>query len=104
MKRVAGTLGALLVAATLAVASPSTALGATGTFDYTDSAGHPGALHDPASHTCIEIPGGKAVKARNLTNSTATIFDGGDCEGNHTVLPPGRSAPPAAPVMSVIFT
>ncbi|MFJ6011813.1 hypothetical protein [Streptomyces sp. NPDC092952] len=109
---VAAALGALA----LIVAVPASASAATGDFTYVYS-GHdgslrPGYLVDPPSRMCITLPevadpasSLPATTPLNLTGSTATVFTGPDCEGDHFSLRPhGGYASSRLKLRSVVFS
>ncbi|MEV7866071.1 hypothetical protein AB0P17_08195 [Streptomyces sp. NPDC088124] len=112
--RLRTTLAAAVGALTLLVALPGQASAAEGTFSYvyTDIAGEPrpGELVDPESRVCITIPqaAGEYVppahSPRNRTNSTATVFTGPECDGDHYSLRPGGSASERLKLRSVVFS
>lgn len=102
----------------LAVALPGSAHAAAGEFRYTyydDANRTPGVLIDPDSRTCVTLPEvadpdttEPAFAPENLTDSTATMFTGPDCDGDYYSSPaagpatasssaPSCSAEPPAP-------
>ncbi|WP_326691516.1 MULTISPECIES: hypothetical protein [unclassified Streptomyces] len=89
---VAAGLGAVALA--LSVAAPAGA--ATGEFSYTyETPGGPqrAILADPPSRECVTLPGvaewtPPAHSPRNHTDSTAVVFTGPDCTGDHFSLRP----------------
>ncbi|MFE4058472.1 hypothetical protein ACFXP3_19640 [Streptomyces sp. NPDC059096] len=112
--RLRTTLAAALGAVALLVALPGPASAAEGTFSYvyTDIAGEPrlGVLVNPESRECITIPeaAGEYVppahSPRNRTGSSATVFTGPDCDGEHYTLRPGGSASARLKLRSVVFS
>nr|WSZ95394.1 hypothetical protein OH820_06770 [Streptomyces sp. NBC_00857] len=119
--RLRSTLAAVVGAVALLVsvpgsssASSSASSAAVGEFHYvyTDIAGHPqpGKLVNPPSRRCITIPeaAGEYVppahSPRNLTKSTATVFTGLRCDGEHYTLDPGKSASSRLKLRSVVFS
>lgn len=115
--RLRSTLAAALGAVALLVSLPGSASAssaAVGEFHYvyTDIAGHPqpGKLVNPPSRRCITIPeaAGEYVppahSPRNATKSTATVFTGPRCDGDHYTLDPGKSASSRLKLRSVVFS
>ncbi|GAB2953994.1 MULTISPECIES: hypothetical protein [unclassified Streptomyces] len=108
---VAAALGALLLSAFLP-ASPAAA--ADGEFRYTyvglNGLALQGALTDPESGQCINIPetDGSLLPAfapRNFTNATATVFLDADCNGDtFYVMNPGRVLGERLRLRSVVFS
>nr|PPQ62663.1 hypothetical protein C5F59_36010 [Streptomyces sp. QL37] len=94
---------------------PNSASAATGQFRYTyeTDEGYEavGFLNAPASRQCINLPGAgsdglpPAYAPKNLTDATATVFLGADCEGGvHYTLRPGGGASERLKVRSVVFS
>ncbi|WP_405999168.1 hypothetical protein [Streptomyces sp. NBC_00829] len=105
---------AALCALTMLLAAPGSAAAADGEFVYAyeDIGGNPhlGYLFDPPSGECITLPEvaseyvTPAHSPTNLTDATATVFTGVDCEGDHYVLRPfGGHAGTRLKLRSVVF-
>ncbi|MFF3015353.1 hypothetical protein [Streptomyces sp. NPDC057939] len=104
-------LAATALALTLALTNATPSSAAVGEFEYTsvDLNGiqiqH--TLFDPDNGECIALEGTlnlPALRARNRTTSTATVYQTADCEGNTWELRPivGRS-PLLARFRAVVF-
>ncbi|MFJ8884935.1 hypothetical protein ACIRJR_16210 [Streptomyces sp. NPDC102402] len=104
-------LGALALVVTL----PTSASAAEGQFRYTyeTDEGYEavGFLNDPPGGECISLPGADsdalppAYAPKNLTDATATVFLGADCEGDvYYTLRPGGGASERLKVRSVVFS
>ncbi|GAA2637285.1 hypothetical protein [Streptomyces axinellae] len=95
--RLRHTLATGLGAVALALSAAAPAGAATGEFSYTyDTPGgpRPALLVDPPSRECVTLPGladprlPAAHSPRNRTDSTAVVFTGPDCTGDHFSLRP----------------
>ncbi|WP_181770548.1 hypothetical protein [Amycolatopsis pittospori] len=104
----------LTSAAALFLTLPGTASASEGEFTYryfdADGEIQIGALIDPPSGECIEIPeiadwDVDAFRPRNDTDSRAVVFRGNDCDGDYFSLRPfgGRGSDRLA-LRSVIFS
>ncbi|WP_407287321.1 hypothetical protein [Streptomyces sp. BP-8] len=108
----ATALGALALALSLPASSAGAATG-TFTYVYEDLGGGPhlGVLPDPPSRECITLPEvapefvPPAHSPRNDTGSTATVFTGAHCDGDHfTLRPNGGHASERLKLRSVVFS
>ncbi|GAA1235332.1 hypothetical protein GCM10009665_26870 [Kitasatospora nipponensis] len=107
-------MAAALGALTLVLAIPGSASAATGDFlyQYKDKLGTvtPGALADPQSGVCLNLPellsdGEPAFSPSNFTDATATVFAEADCDGDtYYVMNPGKKLGSAPKLRSVIFS
>lgn len=109
---VAAAVGALALIVTV----PASASAATGDFTYVYSGAggslRAGYLLDPPSRMCITLPqvadpasSQPASTPLNLTDSTAVVFTGPDCEGDHFSLRPhGGNATSRLKLRSVVFS
>ncbi|MFE7579525.1 hypothetical protein ACFU5Z_32735 [Streptomyces sp. NPDC057521] len=108
-------VGAAAGAAVLLVAVPGSASAATGQFrySYTTEDGYEavGFLNNPESGRCVNldapasVPGTASRAPKNLTDATAIVFLGADCEGDtYYVLPPGKGASDRLLLRSVVFS
>ncbi|MET8753020.1 hypothetical protein ABZW32_23385 [Streptomyces sp. NPDC004667] len=111
--RIRTTLTAALGALALIVAVPGSASAALGEFSYryVNQLGVtvPGALLDPVSGECINVPellaDSDAHSPHNLTNSTATVFLDKDCDGDvYYTMAPGKRLGERLHFRSVIFS
>ncbi|MCX4731863.1 hypothetical protein [Streptomyces sp. NBC_01363] len=114
--RLRSTVAAALGALALIVAVPTSAGAATGDFTYTysglDGSPQVGFLVDPPSRVCITLPEvadpsstNPAHTPWNLTDSSATVFAGPDCEGPYfTLRPHGGHASERLKLRSVVFS
>ncbi|QHC26335.1 hypothetical protein [Streptomyces sp. GS7] len=111
-RALAAAAGSLILALALPAAS---AHAATGDFTYVYNDPYlgplPGRLTDPPSRTCLNLPGAiqeylpPAHTPRNHTASTATVFTGLDCTGDHfTLRPNGGHASERLKLRSVVFS
>ncbi|WP_328608365.1 hypothetical protein OG943_04365 [Amycolatopsis sp. NBC_00345] len=109
---------ALLVVASVCsfgVAVPAVASAAEGDFTYRyydeDGMIQSGALADPPSGVCLDIPevidfyDQHAFRPHNKTDSSATVFKNGNCEGDaYYTLKAGGRASDRLLIRSVVFS
>ncbi|MER5352488.1 hypothetical protein ABT093_19425 [Kitasatospora sp. NPDC002551] len=100
---------AVTSAIALVLAVPVSANAADGEFRYKYGADFAGALVDPRSGTCIDLPEAgedePAYAPSNQTRSTATAFLDSGCAGDtYFVLRPGGRAGDRLLVRSVVFS
>ncbi|MER7705835.1 hypothetical protein ABTX81_23440 [Kitasatospora sp. NPDC097605] len=93
----------------LVLAVPVSANAATGEFRYRYGADYTGALIDPESRACIDLPEATAEEPAfapsNRTGSTATVFLDPGCAGDTSfTLRPGGRAGNRLLVRSVVFS
>ncbi|MFE4970849.1 hypothetical protein ACFRAR_01880 [Kitasatospora sp. NPDC056651] len=92
----------------LVLAVPVSADAAQGKFGYKYGPGATGALFNPPSGRCIDIPEATAAEPafapENITRSTATVFKDFDCDGEYYVLNPDKKASDRLKLRSVVFS
>ncbi|MGW2540997.1 hypothetical protein ACWC5I_09000 [Kitasatospora sp. NPDC001574] len=94
---------------TLLLSAPTPASAATGVFEYQHGRGLPGALVDPPSAECINIPGATeedpAFAPWNLTTSSAVAFLEAHCKGDvYRLMEPGTKLGNRLHLRSVVFS
>ena len=102
---------AVATAAALVLGLAGSASAAEGTFLYRVKAkgqAQQGALTNPASHRCLNLPKLRpgqppAFGVENKTNATALVYVGDHCSGQSYLVPAGASAPKNVHVRSVVF-
>ncbi|MEU6718689.1 hypothetical protein ABZ897_45105 [Nonomuraea sp. NPDC046802] len=100
--RTAAVIGSIIASATLTLAVPGAAHGATGTFTYTDARNVQRSLNNPLDNRCYNI--GRAYDpVTNNTDRTAELYANRGCSGDVQVIAPNGSADDAA-FQSVMFT
>ncbi|GAA1387227.1 hypothetical protein GCM10009639_12070 [Kitasatospora putterlickiae] len=107
--RLRNALLAATSAIALVLAVPLSANAATGEFRYKYGADDTGALIDPKSRSCIDLPEATAAEPAfapsNQTGSTATVFLDSGCAGDtYFALRPGGRAGNRLLVRSVVFS
>ncbi|MFF7455514.1 hypothetical protein [Kitasatospora sp. NPDC008115] len=107
--RLRNALLAATSAIALVLAVPVSANAAGGEFRYKYGADFTGALIDPESRTCIDLPEATdaepAFAPSNRTRSTATVFLDSGCAGETSyLLRPGGRAGDRLLVRSVVFS
>ncbi|MET8700496.1 MULTISPECIES: hypothetical protein [unclassified Kitasatospora] len=99
---------AAISAIALVLAVPLSANAAAGEFRYKYGPDFTGALIEPKSHACVDLPEATdeepAFAPSNRTGSTATVFRDFGCAGDtYFVLRPGGRAGDRLLVRSVVF-
>ncbi|MFI5533856.1 hypothetical protein ACIA8O_35505 [Kitasatospora sp. NPDC051853] len=103
------TTVAAFSALALLVAVPNSAQAANGDFLFKVGPGVASGIADPASGTCIDLPGATedkpAFAPHNLTTSTATVFLDFGCDGDvYYVMDPGKKLGNRLKLRSVVFS
>ncbi|MCF3102326.1 hypothetical protein IPZ58_12110 [Streptomyces roseoverticillatus] len=97
------SITAVFGALALAVAAPTSAHAATGTFSYVSPESGPLDITSPANGECRLLLQG-AGSAANGTNATAVLFSDRGCEQRLTTMAPGERRGFGAPIpRSVLF-
>lgn len=109
--RLRTTFAAAACAVGIALSFPVSAHAADGPFFYSYGDGRVGVLDSPPSRECVTLPEvaddsvPPAYAPQNATDSTATVFTGADCTGEHYALRPhGAPASARLKLRSVVFS